>query len=156
MPIVSCKKCANNFYAKPSHVVRGWGKYCSAACSHSSMRTGRNVSCQVCNKRVYRTLKNFRVTESGNFFCSKSCFALWKNQNLLIGERNGNWKDGQNAYRSMLKRTKIVPKCSDCGISDTRVLVAHHIDRNRKNNVLSNLKWLCRNCHYIEHKGKTV
>lgn len=152
----SCLQCGAVFYVKPSHARRGWGKYCSAKCLHASMRTGSYVKCVTCGKEVYRTKKHHKRSKSGNFFCGKSCFAVWKNSNVLRGERHGNWKGGENTYRDVVRRAGIVPKCSDCGISDTRVLVVHHIDRNRKNNLLSNLKWLCRNCHYIEHDGKTI
>jgi len=32
-----------------------------------------------------------------------------------------------------------------------KVIIVHHIDKNRKNNKLSNLAWLCRNCHFLVH-----
>jgi hypothetical protein len=156
MPTAICKLCKKSFYVKPSHVGRGWGKYCSSGCLHESMCTGRHVSCVTCSKKIYRTPKHFVSPKSNNFFCSKSCFAVWKNKNLFVGERHANWKGGENTYRTIMKRSGIVPKCSNCGISDKRVLVVHHRDRDRFNNIISNLKWLCRNCHYIEHEGKTV
>ena len=120
------------------------------------MRTGSFVKCVTCGKDVYRTNKHFKHSKSGNFFCTKSCFAVWKNSHLLSGDKHANWKGGENAYRNIIKRAGIMPICANCGISDTRVLVVHHVDRNRRNNVLSNLKWLCRNCHYLVHEGKTV
>lgn len=80
----------------------------------------------------------------------------WKNSHELIGENHGNWKGGEGCYRNIMRRADTPPICHDCGNNDRRVLLVHHIDRNRKNNKLSNLRWLCRNCHYIEHKGKTV
>ncbi len=155
VPIHQCKRCGRNFYVKPSHVLRGWGKYCTAKCLHLSMKTGRLVKCHTCFKDVYRTPRHFKRSANNKFYCSKECFAVWKNANLLIGEKNANWKGGENSYRAIIKRAGIMPKCSSCGISDRRVLVVHHIDSNRKNNVLSNLKWLCRNCHYLAHNGKT-
>jgi hypothetical protein len=130
MPYAPCRQCEAVFYVKPSHVARGWGKYCSAKCSHEAMRTGLTVKCSVCAKESYRTINQMKRSGSGKFFCSKACFAIWKNEHLLIGDKNGNWKNGKNAYRNVIKRAGIMPKCSDCGISDTRVLVVHHIDRN--------------------------
>ena len=70
---------------------------------------------------------------------------------MLSGEDHPNWKDGSNAYRSILLKEGGSILCGDCGFDDKKVLVVHHIDRNRKNNEKINLKWLCRNCHYLEH-----
>jgi len=42
-------------------------------------------------------------------------------------------------------------QCERCAVTVKKVLVAHHIDMNRNNNNLSNLIWLCRNCHFIIH-----
>ncbi|MBL8031006.1 MAG: HNH endonuclease [Candidatus Doudnabacteria bacterium] len=54
-----------------------------------------------------------------------------------------------------MKRHKMEPVCVTCKITDTRVLIVHHLDHDRTNNTISNLRWLCRNCHYLIHEGKT-
>ncbi len=89
-------------------------------------------------------------------FCNKSCFAVWKNTHVLFGENHVNWKGGENTYRSIMIKNEIPALCNSCGINTFRLLVVHHIDRNRQNNKLSNLVWLCRNCHYLAHNGKTI
>jgi hypothetical protein len=156
MPWLNCLKCTKIFYAKPRHIKIGWGKFCSPICSYSAMKTGEYFACEICTKKIYRTKLDIQRSKSKKFFCNKSCFAIWKNENVLRGDKNGNWKDGENAYRSMMLRHKTEPICSDCGISNLKVLVVHHLDQNRKNNIISNLRWLCRNCHYLVHKGKTL
>ncbi len=156
MPIVSCKKCKKKFYGKPSHIARGWAKYCSSKCQYAAQYNGKTFRCEICKKSIYRTPRAQNNSKSGRFFCTKSCFMIWKNQNMFFGELHANWKDGANAYRGMIQRAGIAQKCKSCGHSDKRVLLVHHIDHNRKNNVLSNLMWLCRNCHYLIHNGKTV
>jgi hypothetical protein len=46
-----------------------------------------------------------------------------------------------------------VPKiCRLCKTEDCRVLAVHHSDRNRQNNTLGNLLWLCHNCHHLVHR----
>ena len=70
---------------------------------------------------------------------------------MRCGVNAPNWIAGENAYRALLKRAKIPVVCSKCGIKDKRVLSVHHKDRNRKNNDLKNLEWLCRNCHFLVH-----
>lgn len=156
MPQVICKICGKKFYTKPRHLKIGWGKYCSNQCKYESQKTGKFVKCEVCGKKIYRTPKELRHSKSRKYFCSKSCFAIWKNENLLFGEHHPGWKHGKYTYRTTIKRNKIPQKCSRCGINDRRVLVVHHKDNNRKNNNIKNLEWLCRNCHYILHKGKTL
>ena|SRR3989344_4864689 len=151
MPHVKCIKCSSLFYAKPRHIKVGWGKFCSRKCQSESQRNGSFIKCAACKKLVYRTPKHLKHSESGNFFCNKSCLAVWKNQNIISGENHPNWKHGENAYRNIMMRQKIKPICSDCKITDFRVLLVHHKDRSRKNNKVSNLQWLCHNCHFIEH-----
>jgi len=51
-----------------------------------------------------------------------------------------------NGYRQFLK-----VKCENCGIEDKRVLIGHHKDRNRDNNIEQNIKTLCYNCHKLIH-----
>lgn len=43
--------------------------------------------------------------------------------------------------------------CKSCEINEPSVMEVHHIDRNRKNNKLSNLIGLCPTCHKLVHKG---
>ncbi len=156
MPWVKCKICNKDFYAKPRHIRMGWGKYCSRVCSNKGALTGKDVGCGTCGKRIYRSQKELRASKSQNYYCGRSCFAIWKNSHLLIGEKHVNWKSGVNAYRAIMARADISPICSGCGFEDRRVLVVHHKDKDRQNNHLENLVWLCRNCHYLEHDGKTI
>jgi len=156
MPHVACCICQEVFYAKPRHIQRGWGKYCSRHCQHKGQHRGKQYECGVCKMELYRTPAELRKSRSGNFFCNKSCLAVWKNTNAPKGEGHFNWKDGSSAYRAIMKKSGVTPKCSKCKLKNINVLVVHHIDQNRKNNNVSNLCWLCRNCHYLVHNGKTV
>ena len=51
-------------------------------------------------------------------------------------------------YRKIAKQNLPI-KCSMC--SSKRFLNVHHKDHNRENNKLSNLTFLCRSCHNLEH-----
>lgn len=44
--------------------------------------------------------------------------------------------------------------CEMCGIGDKRVLVLHHKDENKLNNLKDNLQLLCANCHLIVHNKR--
>ncbi len=148
--MVPCKHCGKIFYAKPFWIKKGWGKYCSSNCHHTAMRTGQEVRCEICKKLTYKTPKALNGSKSGKFFCSKSCQTQWRNQ-LYIGKKHANFTTGMYSYRSVLNRYKVPKICHLCKTIDVRVLAVHHIDKNRKNNKLSNLIWLCNNCHFLVH-----
>ncbi len=42
-------------------------------------------------------------------------------------------------------------KCEKCGITDGRVLVIHHKNRNSEDDSAENLQVLCSNCHKLQH-----
>src|SRR3989338_949204 len=153
MPDVNCKICNKIFYAKPFWLAKGYGVYCSKECHYSGIRKGKKMPCDICGKETYKQLKQLENSKSGKFFCNKSCQTVWRNQEF-IGSKHANWKTGRHAYRSVLSRNKINKICTLCKTKDTRVLAVHHIDKNRTNNTVSNLAWLCHNCHHIVHHHK--
>lgn len=151
MPLIKkCKICDKKFRTKPFFVKHGGGKYCSADCHHQGLRKGVFKKCFICGKDSYKKPLQLKRSKSGKFFCSKSCQTKWRNTEF-IGPRHANWVDGENAYRSVLTRNKIPSVCTLCKTRDKRILAVHHIDKNRKNNKLSNLAWLCNNCHFLVH-----
>lgn len=142
--------CQKEFKTKPFFVKNGGGKYCSAACHHIGMKTGKMIKCFSCGKEVYKTLKAQRVSKSKKYFCSRSCQTKWRNQ-VFVGSKHANFKTGEFAYRSMLDRYKVPKFCRLCKTKDVRVLAVHHIDGNHRNNKLLNLAWVCHNCHHLVH-----
>ena len=155
MPIVQCRICQKEFYAKPNWLKRGWGKYCSRSCCVKGQLKGKLVLCDTCGKEIWKEPRDFRHSKSGKLFCSKKCQTLWRNK-YFSGPNHPLWTGGDDKYRKTLLETKIPPVCVECGYKDEKVLVAHHIDGDRKNNELKNLRWLCRNCHYLVHGRETV
>lgn len=145
-----CEVCNSEFYAKPSHKTKGWGRYCSKKCQYTRAKTGLTAKCGSCGKSVYRSKLESKRSNSGKFFCSKSCQAIWRNQHYS-GKKHSNWKSGASSYREILRRSSIEQQCGKCKTIDIRVLAVHHIDTNRENNSVSNLMWLCHNCHYLVH-----
>jgi hypothetical protein len=151
-----CLICDKKFFVRPSHVRLGWGKYCSLSCRHESQKKGKYVACHWCKKRVWRKPQALKRSKSGYLFCDRKCSMAWKNSELRAGSNHPLWNGGKASYRHMMEKRGEGTHCRRCGITDKRVLIVHHIDHNRKNNVIENLLWLCRNCHYLEHEGKTV
>ena len=106
--------------------------------------------CEICKKEVWKAPKALKNSKSGKFFCGKSCQTKWRNE-FFSGEKHYFWKGGEFIYRNNLIKTGIEQVCKRCGNSDRRVLDAHHLDKNRRNNKIENLIWLCKNCHYLVH-----
>ena len=151
MPIVKCKKCQKEFYAKPHWLKRGWGKYCSRDCQYKGQLTGEFVKCYICKKKTWKTQRQLKKSKSGKYFCNKSCQTLWRNSIVYVGQNHPNWKNGDSVYRKTLKRSQRKEVCSLCKTVDKRILAVHHLDKNRKNSKLENLIWLCHNCHFLVH-----
>ncbi|KKP93137.1 MAG: hypothetical protein UR98_C0009G0015 [Parcubacteria group bacterium GW2011_GWA1_36_12] len=151
MPIVNCEKCKKEFYAKPSWLKIGWGKYCSPKCHHEGLKRGKFIACFICGKKTWKAPKQISHSKSGKFFCSKSCQTLWRNKEFR-GVRHHNWKGGENIlHKSLLIENHVKPVCKLCSCKDERVLAVHHLDKNRKNNNVKNLIFLCQNCHHLVH-----
>lgn len=151
MPQVKCKICNKEFHTKPSQQKRGHGIYCSPKCHHNGLRKGKYIKCDTCGKKAWKAPKALKKTKSGKLFCNKSCHMIWKNKTRLSGENHPNWINGQFAGRGIMERSKRKPICVLCKNTEKRVLAVHHKDHNRQNNKLSNLIWLCHNCHHLVH-----
>jgi hypothetical protein len=154
MPQVLCNHCSLEFYAKPSWIKNGYGKYCSRKCSQDSQRNGKIFKCVICSTSVYRNLKDQKRSKSGKFFCSKSCQTIWRNSMVYTGNNHPNWVNGESSYRNKMIRGDADKVCKRCLENDSRILAVHHKDKNRKNNELCNLIWLCHNCHFLVHNFK--
>lgn len=150
MAISACCRCGREFYTKASWVAKGFGKFCSRSCQHLASRKGKELPCSICGRLSYKQRKDLGRSKSGKFFCGKSCQTSWRNQ-LYTRELHKNFTTGQSSYRAVMKRAAISQICSLCKIADIRVLAVHHIDKNRDNNKLENLAWLCHNCHFLVH-----
>lgn len=154
MPIVKCRICSKEFYTKYNWQAKGWGIYCSRKCQHESQKKGKVVHCFICSKEVYKALKQLEHSKSGKFFCNKSCQAVWRNTIINVEPNHPNWTNGESSYRDIMIRKTENMFCGRCNVTDRRVLVVHHIDKNRQNNNPNNLVWLCCNCHFLIHHHK--
>lgn len=103
-----------------------------------------SLRCPVCEKE-FETQENHPRQKTT---CSHAC----ANTYFRSGENNPNYREEvSSTYRQLALRhyKKVCNKCGYCKIPE--ILQVHHIDRNRRNGVLSNLEVLCPNCHQEEH-----
>lgn len=98
-------------------------------------------TCPVCSTKFHAEARKTRE----QITCSRACSNTYFRTKDSISLSN---------YRS--KALEVYgAKCSVCGYSDNILAIeVHHIDRNRNNNDICNLKVMCCNCHAIEHRTK--
>lgn len=148
-----CDICGKEFLRKKSQLKLSLKHYCSRQCSEQGRKKGKEIKCFVCKKIVYKSLKDLDRSKSKNYFCGRTCCNIWLGKQQRA-ENSPNWAGGKSSYKEIFKRTDVKKECVLCGRHDTRILCVHHIDKNRKNNKIQNLVWLCRNCHFLIHNYK--
>ena len=126
-------------------------KVCSLSCSSKysgeKSRSIPNITCPICGELFYRS-KSEKKTKSGINVCSRKCQSIAQSlEKGLI--KNNRYDKGIRSYRkNALKFTQI---CGKCSFNIVELLVVHHRDGDRNNNVLSNLEVLCPNHHAMAH-----
>ncbi|MFA5934392.1 MAG: HNH endonuclease signature motif containing protein [Candidatus Paceibacterota bacterium] len=153
MKEIVCDICKKKFKRKLSQINYSINHYCSKTCHYEARRLGIYTKCANCNNLVYKKLKDVLLSKNKKFFCSKKC------SNKVIGqmysrENHPNWKDGEFSYKEYMNKQDVEKKCVLCKKENPLVLVVHHLDKNRRNNDLKNLIWLCYNCHFLVHHYK--
>ena len=132
--LVQCKTCNNQWYYSPANLCpSATKKNTFIGCSNCKYI---DIICAECGKPI-RVLKT-KLKEKN--YCSRECGNRNKNKDKI------NLIDG-DAYRR--NAFLYYPhKCAICEWQeDERVLEVHHLDENRQNNNINNLKILCPICH---------
>ena len=100
-------------------------------------------------KRYALQFECYHTNQSGKGTIKKSPITKIKTEDIL----NGNYPDYQTfkLKNRLLQEGYKERKCECCGLSEWNglpiPLELHHIDGNRNNHKLENLKILCSNCH---------
>jgi len=154
----NCQKC---FDAPIKELKRGNGKYCSVNCAnrhrgvlmkekYKKINTP-NVECAYCKKLFYKCESNKKNSKSGIFFCCRKHKDYAQKIGGIKEIMPPHYGTATKTYRQIAIE-KLEHRCSMCGYDKyLTILEAHHIDRNKDNKDISNLQFLCRNCHAEEH-----
>lgn len=126
-----CKICGKEFKVFPYTIKLGYGNFCSDVCKGKSFK-GRHQRPSYGHRGKKHSLKTKKLISKNR-------------KGKFTGEKNNRWNGGIGSYRKYIN----ILKCEDCG--STKKLYVHHKDRNRHNNLVTNLKVLCPKCHCKEH-----
>lgn len=150
-PNAVCLLCSKDFYARPSNVKSGGGKYCTWKCY--STATGKiaeypqDKQCPRCGDKftIYSSRKRNKK------FCTKSC-ASKANNELKVGKKYNVEKEHKWTFKDRLVAI-FGHKCCMCPYDVS--VDGHHIKRvaDGGDNSLGNGILLCPNHHREVHLG---
>lgn len=101
-----CAVCRKMYQTYPSWSKR---KYCSRACASVALRSGTNVDCSNCGKRVY--LPMFKVKRSKRYYCSRECFSLGNSVEKTCAECGTLFRRPISTMKGSGKRSYCSEKC---------------------------------------------
>lgn len=153
---INCDYCGKIFKKATNKVNesrnKGWKLYCSEECRKRARNKKVQCFCANCGTELWRNPSELK-SKHGNTFCSKSCACSYNNSHFRMEDNNPNWNGGSDKTYRIIAFKNYEHKCVLCGFNISQALQVHHIDCNRKNNVLDNLIILCTNCHCLVHYG---
>lgn len=148
---ISCDVC-NTVVTRQKRYLRDIDNKHWCSREHMMVLKGNRIlfTCNHCRKEFYRAKSSSKNSKSGKYFCTRECKDIA--QKYMKEIQPTHYGTGIRNYRN--KALNNLPnKCNKCGYNKTIIaLEVHHKDKNRNNNLLSNLEILCANCHRIEHK----
>lgn len=144
-----CLYCKKDFITKYPH-----SKFCSSNCSgHFRRREKVKILCDNCGNDFECT--KYRVEVSTHHFCCNNCKnEFFKNNPHIRGVfARSAGKYAQSTYRKKAF-ANFKHRCYYCKYDRCLdVLQVHHINNDRTNNKLRNLRIVCPTCHAEVHLG---
>lgn len=132
----ACCECGGRAKGRPSHVRSGRARYCGVSCANRARA-----------KNLHKT-KDFFGCRNPNYRGDKALSGY--QQKLRQKEKFPERVKARQIAYDALRRGKLAKQaCEYCGNLDVRM---HHDDYSKPLDV----KWLCVECHRIEHKDRGV
>lgn len=148
-----CLHCKKTFLRRIN--AKRIQKYCSQGCSSKakSLDNSEEVICTFCNVSFSKKKSALEGSKSGLYFCTREHKDLAQRLGGIeeIQPPHYGTASHERDYRKIAFDNK-ENKCNACGYDKyKRVLIVHHIDRDRTNSSIDNLEILCPTCHAEEH-----
>ena len=167
---VKCKKCKKEFYAKPSQIKRGRGKFCSKQCygiwqSESDIKRfdiakWRKDHPEVEEKRL-KAIRGKKLSEEHKRKLREANLKNGHTPPTNKGKKHPKWKGGKWGYANRKAKERDNYTCQVCGQKDKDLLCVHHIvpcKSNQKRRYMvtdiNGLITLCVVCHRLVHKNR--
>jgi len=144
---ILCRQCNKPlpYKAKQNHQV-----YCNSSCAAQYNNAHRvyeikNKNCLFCNKPL-KAPSNWQLKQKK--FCDKSC-----QDGLKLKIQRQSIENGEKIHYRQIKKyllSQTGNRCNMCGLENWLnkpiLLICDHIDGDRNNSVLSNMRLICSNC----------
>ncbi len=154
-----CKNCGKEFLNKSDYQRRP-SLHCSFKCRCDWKYKNRKNSGNI---KEYNSRPEVRLKKSLWAREHPETNQRWRRNHLERSRssttRSGYRKRGYPDEFFMIKyivKARDKNKCVVCGEKNRKKLVVHHIDKDKKNNDLSNLETLCRVCHGVKHRHNLI
>lgn len=135
-------------------------------CLKSEQRKFCCHSCSATYNNKLKTKLNYCINRNKeisirNHYCNNTCKSEYKRKILYQKIENGDFSFDHRRYKKYLIE-KHGEQCMECGWKEKNVVTGNipieleHIDGNSENNLLTNLKLLCPNCHSLTPTYKAL
>lgn len=158
-----CKHCHNEFFVpawRERSRLKETGKevvFCSRKCADENKADKHKVKCDYCGSDTEKTMS--RINKNKNHFCNKKCFSKYMAQHPNR-KADGVWQENgyQVTYDGNGKGIKTHRKIMEEFLKRKLLKseIVHHIDGNRKNNDIDNLKVMSIGEHSKLHRNEEV
>lgn len=163
---IKCAYCGKTKEVFPDQARAKKFLFCDTKCQAEWQRENRSkenhpcwkgggvkVNCSNCS--AIKTVEQWAIQRSQNFFCDIDCRAEWMSKNMR-GSNNPCW-NGRTSFApySLEFNDELKQKIRErdqytCIVCGSEGKLVHHIDYDKNNNRENNLVTVCRSCH-----GKT-